>query len=200
MSEETKKSKEKTEKKNNIAIKDLEALREEYIEGEMPDRKVSALRVRLIELYLGKEATKDELSLMETMLLRDRRQGQLSYANEEILNRIEMDRCDKVCVVHAEHPPQVHYLSKDLECKYRHDHAEGRYAVYVPRTIKPAWQYDLELAEKIVEKRPVDESEYPKTKILIHRLYLTKKEFDAWFVKIEDELKPKKKAEEVYTF
>jgi hypothetical protein len=188
-----------SEVKNNIA--DLELLRTEYLRDEMVPRKALALKNKLISLHKEQIITEDEQELMELMMIHDREAGNLSDAHTEILNRIEMSRCEDECVVTIEHAPQVLYLEKDLVCKYKKDHLKKRYEVYVPRKIQSAFQYPMDLAQKLERKLPVSADEYPKEKTLIHRLYLSAKEFNAWFVPVENELVAKKTAtEEVYTF
>ena len=192
-------SQEKQEEKSKN-IEGLEELRVEYLKNKMPDRKVLALRNKLISLHLENVITEREKELMILILYRERKNGTISNAHVELLNRIEIDDVDGECVVSRDDAPHFLYLTKDLVCKYKHLPLDNRFIVFVPRKIRSDFQYSMELAQKLERKLPVDESEYPKERELIHRLDLSEVEFNAWFITVEDELKPKVDREEVYQF
>ena len=192
---------ESDEVKNNID--GLEALRKEYLMNKMPHRKLLALRTRLVELHLEEKITEAELALMELILKRDAATGKIADAHYEVLNRLEMSRCDEECIVKTTDAPIVHYLSKDQVCKFKivtDDEGNTRYAVYVERVIPPEFQMTRELVLKEQRGHFPDESEYPKARTLIHKLNLKEREFNAWFDIVEDELAKPAKEEIEYRF
>jgi hypothetical protein len=196
------------EKKSNI--EQLDALRKEFATGKMVERKLVALRVKLVSLFTEKIITPDEQDLMETILRKDRNRGNINSAYSYLLNAIESERCVDVAFVKVDDAPMVHHLKKHLECKYVYD-AEyndgknkedslGRYYVYVPRTIPTEYQLSAKTVMKELKGHPTDPSDYPPEKVLIHRISLKEREFQKWF-EIEDEnILNAEKAEPVYTF
>lgn len=195
MAEAKPKAKEKAE--GNIP--NLAALSKEFQKNEMEPRKLVALRGRLIELFKGKKITGDEQKLMEMILKRERLKGVIADANLEIINRLEMERCEETCIVRTDDVPRVHHLFRDQICKFYKDNDNERYVVFVERKIPTEWQMTRDLVLKEQRGHFADESEYPKEKTLIHRLNLKEKEFKAWFDFNEDLLSETKKEEE-YTF
>lgn len=207
------------EKKPNI--ENLAALKKEFVEGNrdarghripMPDRKLVALRQKLVSLFHSKAITEEEQELMEAILRKDRSLGRIATSDEYLLNKIESERCDQVCIVKSENTPVVHHLSQHLECKFKYDpeyndgknkpDSIGRYYVYVPRTIPTDHQLKNATVRKENLGHPTDPSEYPEPKVLIHRLGLRQREFDAWFEIDQDYLSMEGAAvkEAEYTF
>lgn len=196
------------EVKNNI--EDIEGLSKEYISRRMPERKLVALRRKLVSLFKEGLITNAEQELMETILKRDRALATILPHDNYLLNKIEYDRLERIAFVKTDDAPTVHHLKKDLECKFFYDHdfndgknkkdSVGRYVVYVPRTVPVTHQ----LSEAVVRKEnmghPIDPKEYPEEKILIHRIVLKDKEFNAWFEVEEDDILKDKNKEIEYTF
>lgn len=147
----------------------------------MDPRKLIAFRTKLTELYTDKKAIQDEVKALSQLLTRDRKKGTLSDANRQILNEIDLKKCDGVCVVKSADVPSVHYLKDGMECKFFYDTDSERYVVFVEREIPPEHQLTYKIIQKEERGHFPDEKEYPKTKILLHRLDLTSGEFDKWF-------------------
>lgn len=190
-------AKEQKEIKDNIA--DLPLLRKEFERGQMQARKLTALRMKLIELYTAKISTEKENELMTMILKRDHLKGSISDANLEILNRIEVKKADEEAYVKIDNAPSVHFLSKDQKVKFYKDNDKDRFVVFVERRIPPSHQMTEDLLFKEMRGHFAPESEYPKERTLLHRLDLTVKEFNAWFQVIDsDDLKAEK--EETFTF
>lgn len=169
-------------------IKGIAALKREFQTGKMPERKLIALRTKLIDLFNKSLSSEDEAEFMEQVLIRDRARHVIAAPDAYVLHKIESDRCEMKCVVIAEAPPQVHHLSKGLECKYFYDSDDDRHIVYVPRTVPPEHQMTRDLVLKEQRGHFPSEEEYPKAKILWHRLSLVKKEFDAWFSIVDEDI------------
>lgn len=187
----------------NGSIPELEALKKEYLRGGMPDRKLIALRTRLIELHLQETATEEELAFMELILKRDAANGKIADTHYEVINRLEMSRCEDECIVKTTDAPVVHYLYKDQICKFtieQNDKGENRFIVFVERSIPPEFQMTRDLVLKEQRGHFADESEYPKEKKLLHKLNLKEREFYAWFDIVEDELSKPVKQEVEYKF
>lgn len=179
----------KPKKKSNID--DFDKLKKEFKTGKMVDQKVNALRKKLVSLYKENKITEDEQVFMEAMMRKARLHHKLSSADAYLLNQIESDRCEDSAVVKSDNVPRVLHLQKDLLCKFRFDEefddgknkedSIGRYIVYIPRTIAPRHQLDYPAAVKLAEKQPLDPSDLPPAKIVIHRVMLKVKEFKKWF-------------------
>ena len=186
--------------KENIA--GLEALRKEYESGRMVEKKAIALRRKLVELFTGGINTPQELSLMETILKRERVKGSITPHDDYLYNKLESERCDEKCTVKTKSPPQVHHMVHGMECKFARDVEKNRFIVFIPRVIPTEHQMSRELLLKIERGHPTNESEYPPPRTLIHRIVVSAKEFDAWFEVIEDDIltRPIAKREETYTF
>lgn len=194
---------------NNIA--NLADLAAEYTKNKMPERKLIALRVKLIQLFNSEEITEEEQELMEKILRKERGMGRINSADEYMLNRIEAERLEDICIVKSDDTPVVHHLYKHLECKYFYDgeyndgkgkkDSVGRFFVYVPRVVPTEHQLSNATVRKENNGHPTDPKEYPAPRTLIHRLGLKQKEFDAWFEADEDHLSKKSEEKlEEYTF
>lgn len=193
-------------------IENLEPLREEFRKNKMPERKIVALREKLISVYHEGVITSEEQELMEAILRKERNLSKISSRDEYLLNKIESDRCEESCTVKTDDVPAVLHLRKDLECKFYYDpdfndgknrpDSVGRYFVYVPRIVPPEHQLKNATVLKEMRGHFVDAEEYPAEKILIHRLKLKEKEFQAWFEVNEDYLNKDygQKKETEYTF
>lgn len=185
-------------------IENLAALAAEFVQGTrdkmgkkipMPERKLIALRVKLISLFNEGIITPDEQALMERILKKDRSIGRIASADEYLLNSIEASRLTGTCIVKSDDTPQVHHLYKGLECKFYYDDAYndnkgkpdsiGRYFVYVPREVPTRHQLKISTVMKENLGHPTDPSEYPLPRTLIHRIGLKEKEFERWF-EVED--------------
>jgi hypothetical protein len=190
----------KAEKEVKENIKDLALLRKEFERGQMPMRKMMALRQKLVELHVAGNITSSEKDMMIIILKRDRVKGGISDYHSEILNRIEVEKCEEEAYVKVDNAPRVHFLSKDQICRYFKDTDKDRFVVFVERSIPPEWQMTTDLLMKEMRGHFAPEDQYPKERKLLHRLDLTEKEFHAWFYPISnDELKAEKQ-EENYTF
>ena len=188
----------KEEKKDTIA--DLQLLRKEFERGQMPLRKSTALKSKLIELHLASNQTKAEKDLMLIMLKRDRLKGSLSDYHSEILNRIEVNVCDEKAVVKVDNAPRVHFLNKDMVCPFYKDSDADRFVVFVERRIPTDWQMSVELLKREERGHFASEDQYPKERKLLHRLALTQKEFDAWFDILDQDLLKAETLEKEYVF
>lgn len=187
----------KEETKGNI--EGLQALKKEFERGQMAPRKLTALRAKLVELHTAKKDTDEEQSLLVMILKRDRLKGSISDFNTELLNRIEIKKADEQAYVKVDNAPVVHFLSKDQKVKFFKDNDKDRFVVFVERKIPPSHQMTEELLLKEMRGHFASPDEYPKERILLHRLDLTVKEFNAWFQVIDDnDLKPE--LEETFTF
>lgn len=196
-----KKENEQTDAISKANIEGLPLLKKEFLKGLMNLRKLEVLKRRLIDLHAKKISTPEESELFEMILKKERLKGNISDANLEILNRIDMSRCTEKCRVIVDNAPRTHYLSKDMICLYYKDYDNDRFVVFVERKIPSEWQMSRELVLKEQRGHAADESEYPKERVLIHRLNLKEKEFKAWF-DFEDNLEDLKEASitEEYTF
>lgn len=187
------------EKKPNIDPEKLAALRNEYVNGkrdekgkkvQMPERKLIALRGELVKWYNAGIATEAEQDFMELILRKDRKLGKIFSAHEYLINKIEHDRCEMRCVVKSADVPLVHHMHSGLECKFEYDpeyddgkakpDSIGRYYVYVPRTVPTRHQLSNRTVEKEILGHPTSPEEYPKDRVLIHRVALKEREFEAW--------------------
>jgi hypothetical protein len=179
----------------------LAALKKEFKSGKMPERKLIALRNKLLEVHKVSLHSEEEGDLMEAILVRERARSTITMPDAYVLHAIEQERCEEECEVKIENPPQVHHLSKGLKCKFFFHSDDDRYIVYVPRTVLPEHQMSRELILKEQRGHFADESAYPKEKILWHRLSLTQKEFNAWFDILNDSiLSEEQPKEEEYKF
>jgi hypothetical protein len=167
-------------------IENLASLKKEFERGLMLPRKAIMLKARLIELFKMKAITEEEQVLMEVIFRREMVKGQIAESDLEFFNRIEMERCEDRCIVKTDSTPRTHHLTKDMVCRYYLDVDADRYVVFVEVKILPEWQMTRDLVLKEQRGHFADESEYPKTKIRVHRLTITQKEFDAWFDFEED--------------
>lgn len=177
-------------------VKDLELLAKEFKSNKMPERKLVALRAKLTGLFLENVITEEEQELMESILRRERNLARISSRDNYLLNSIEAKRCDNICIVKTDDAPQVHHLSKDLECKFEFDpeyndgknraDSVGRFYVYVPRIVPTRHQLTVATVERELRGHPVGPEEYPTPKTLIHRLSLKRGEFNKWF-DVQDE-------------
>jgi hypothetical protein len=189
----------KEEIKDNIV--GLPLLQKEFERGVMIDRKVIALRQKLLDLHTSGMESPSEHNLLVVMLKRDRLKSKITDANTEILNRIEIAKTTEKAYVKVDHPPRVHDLVKDMVCKYYKDNEHDRFIVFVEKTIPPRHQLTEELAYAEERGAPFPLDQYPKAKKQLKRLDLTSKEFHGWFEILDEEndLKPDK-VEEAYTF
>lgn len=162
-------------------IKDLAKLESEFVSGRMKERSVLALKAKLNELYSEDKIAPKELSLFVKVLKRDRKRNNITNAYTEILNREEIKRAKLSAIVKIENPPAVHYLIKDMNCKYYQDIDNDRVVVFVERKIPSEHQFSRELAVKRINKEPISQKELPAVKTLIHRIDITHSEFSAWF-------------------
>jgi hypothetical protein len=191
-------------------IKDLELLAKEFKSNKMPERKLIALRVKLVGLFLEGKTTDDEQELMEAILRKERNQARINSRDNYLLNKIESERCQDSCIVKTDDVPAVHHLKKDLECKYYHDpdyndgknraDSIGRYHVYVPREVPTRHQLKNRTVEREILGHPVDPGEYPEPKTLIHKLVLKSSEFNKWFEIIDENILEAAQTEPAYTF
>ena len=178
------------------SVKDLALLAKEFNTGKMPLKKLVALRVKLIGLFLERKAVKEEQELMEAILRKERNLSTINSRDSYILNKIEAERCEDVCVVKTDDAPTVHHLFKDLECKFKYDpdyndgkgkkDSVGRFHVYVPRTVPTRHQLKNSVVERELLGHPTDPEDYPSPRVLIHRLVLKAGEFHKWF-EVEEE-------------
>ncbi len=207
----SKKLTEETTEEVKENITGLAILREEYRTRKMPERKLVALRAKLVALFMSEEITEKEQDLMELILRTDRNAGKIHDAHHYMLNKIEVERVDGVCVVKTDDAPIVHHLYKNLECKYYYDHeyddkklkpdSIGRYQVYVPRVIPTDHQLSMATARKELKGHPTTPEDYELPKTVIHRVTLKPREFNAWFeIEESDILKPEATKEVEYTF
>jgi len=183
-------------------IAGLQDLRKEYESGRMVEKKAIALRRKLVELFTGGKITPTELSLMETILRRERVKGTITSHEDYLFNKLESDRCEEKCTVKTQNPPQVHHMVTGMECRFSRDVEKNKFIVFIPRVVPPEHQMTRELVLKEQRGHFPSEDEYPKPKILIHRIVVTAKEFDAWFDVVEDDIltRPISKKEDIYTF
>lgn len=191
-------------------IEGLDLLKKEFHSGKMPDRKLIALRTKLVALYNDQTITEKEQDLMETILRKDRALGRIVSSYNYLLSAIENARCEETAVVKDENAPVVHHLKKNLECKFTYDpeyndgkgkeDSLGRYHVYVPRVIPPEHQLSVKTAMKEIKGHPTTAEDYPPEKILYHRITLKKREFMTWFEVEDDELLNPQNNTPVYTF
>lgn len=198
------------EVKNNI--ENLAELATEFksVKSPMPEKKRIALRIKLISLFLENKATEPEQDLMEAILRKERNRGVIGSRDNYLLNKIEHDRAEAICVVKTDDAPQVHHLIKDLECRFDYDpeyndgknkdDSIGRYYVYVPRTVPTEHQISNDIARRELKGHPVDPSEYPAPKVLIHRIALKPREFEKWFDVEDESVLETVKTEPEYTF
>lgn len=187
------------EEKKKVNIEGIHALRKEWENGRMDERKLVALRNKLIELYVGNIANDDEKSLAIDILKRDRSRGRISDFNMELLNRNEINKCKESCFVKIDSAPVVHHLKKHQVCRFFRDVENERYVVFVEREIPTSFQMTEDLIKREERGHFPKEEEYPKPRKLLHRLDLKAREFNAWF-EIEDEGILKPQIEEKYTF
>lgn len=201
-----KKNAEEGEVKANI--EGLEALTVEFRKARMPERKLNALRTKLVSLFKQDIITSDEQELMEAILRKDRIKGQIQGEHDHILNGIEIERTEGECIVKTDDVPTVHHLKKHMKCRYVFDpefnngkgrkDSIGRYYVYVPRVIPVTHQLTEDIVRREERGHPIAREEYPEPKTRIHRVSLSVPEFSRWFEVEDDEvLKPK---EEEYKF
>lgn len=190
----------KAEAKENI--KDLSLLQREFERGMMEDRKLIALRQKLIDLHIAGTSNPGEHNLLVAVLKRDRLKGRLEDidANMEILNRIEVEKATEKAYVKIDHPPRVHHLTKNKVCKFFKDNDTDKFVVYVEITIPATHQMTEELIYAEMRGHFKSPDEYPKPKVRLQRLDLQPREFHAWFNIISDDDLAPTKREEVYTF
>lgn len=187
-------------------IENLPLLKEEYTRGllvgnrrvRMPERKLIALRTKLVSLYHEGAITPDEQGFMELILRKDRSLGQIDAANQDLLNIIEQGRCERSCVVKTDDAPIVHNLHKGLQCRFNYDpdyndgkakpDSIGRYYVYVPVVIPTRHQLSNATVMKENLGHPTSEKDYPAPRTVIKRLGLKEAEFNAWFEEEMDHL------------
>jgi hypothetical protein len=191
-------------------IPGLEALAVELQKGKMPEKKLIALRVKLVSLYKEGKITEEEQELMEAILRKERNLARILPSDQYLLNTIESERCEDTCIVKTDDVPQVHHLKKDLECKFYYDpeyndgkgkkDSIGRYYVYVPRTVPTEHQLSIATVRKELKGHPTDASEYPEPKILLKRLSLKQTEFERWFDVPDAEILKPVQAEPEYKF
>ena len=191
-------------------IDGLVELAKEFKTGKMPERKLIALRTKLVSLFLEGKTTEDEQELMEAILRKERNLSTINSRDQYLLNAIEADRCESKAVVKTDDCPSVLHLYKHLECKFFFDpeyndgkgkkDSIGRYHVYVPRVIPTRHQLKVETVQKEILGHPTDEKEYPAPKTVIHRLVLKTTEFEKWFDVEDSEILAPKASEPVYQF
>jgi len=195
-----KKTEETTETNGNI--EGLGLLLKEYRTNKMPERKLIALRTKLVSLFVVGKSTEKEKEFMEIILKADRKLGKISDRNLFVLNKKEYDELElERCIVKVDNPPAVHHLIKDLECKYYHDHENLKVIVYVPQSIPAMFQMTNEAAFRLTNGLSPKDGDFPEAKTIIHRIALNQNEFDAWFDLMEDDLTAiDGEKEEQYTF
>jgi hypothetical protein len=188
-------------------IPGLAALAKEFKTNKMPAKKVHALKEKLRQLTDAETATKEEWELLETILRKQRSFNLQKKANIEDkdkfwLNAREAARLTEKCIVKSETVPAVLKLHHGLECKFEYDSDNDRFVVYAPEIIPSELQISRKTALKELKGHPVDPSEYPADKTLVHRLVLPPREFNVWFDVVEDVLgtEDEEGSEEVYTF
>lgn len=195
-------------------IENLEKLANEFNTGRMVPKKIAALIRRLVELYKGELATEDEKELMIEMLTTQRAQGLLPSGGVDhyLLNEIESAACAHQAECITDNAIGAHHLKKGLICRFSLDpkfndrkgkkDSVGRYYVYVPRTVPTEHQIPQDVAYRRLERQPIEPHEYPKERVLIHRLILKVPEFKRMFEVIEEDIlnAAAKEAEPEYTF
>lgn len=174
--------------KNNIDR--LDELSVEFTRNQMIPRKLEFLKVRLLELAITKKATDAELTLLEKILVRERAKSILSDANTQVLNKIESGRCVETCKGKVDNAPNVFHVTKGETYSFSRQEPIGaeliKFIVYTKERIPPSHQYTSEHAEMLAMGHQVPLKDYPKEKILIHRLDLNKGWFDSIFDIDED--------------
>jgi len=197
----------------NVPVNNIEGLAElkrEFLSGKMPERKTIALKAKLISLFKEEKSTEDEQALMELILTIQRSRGTIASHEVYLLSKIESDRCELTAFCRSDDAPVVHHLKKNLECKYEYDalfndgknkpDSIGRYHVYVPRVVPTEHQLSVATVRKEMKGHPVDPSEYPEPRTLIHRLSLKQREFERWFEIEDKDILNTKPKEPSYTF
>lgn len=189
-------------------IENLIGLRKEFMSGKMIPRKTEMLKIRLLELHKAKAANSAESELLETMLKRDRARGELSdeKGHVEILNRIEHERCTERCRGRSNDSERVFRIVKDEVYRYftqepTETEPDIRYIVFTYEKIPPSHQLTLELINKKEMGHTIKENEWPKERVLLHRLSFNQGWFDKHFEVDDDLLNEEiKEKEENYTF
>lgn len=188
-------------------IPGLAALKKEFQMNKMPPKKVHALKEKLRELTDKETATEDEWQFLETILRKQRSHNLQKRANIEDkdkfwINAREASRLEEKCIVKSSSVPLVLKMPEGLECKFEYDSDNLKYIVYSPEIIAPEMQIKISTRRKEDKGHPIDPSEYPAPKEIIHRHVLPEKEFHAWFDVMEDLLADQDESEdeEVYTF
>jgi hypothetical protein len=196
------------ESKGNI--ENLSALSREFASGKMIPKKALMLKLRLVELWNGKIITDSELVLLENMLTREMKRGQIEDKHLEVLNRIEQAQCTEKARCKVDDAPRVFFVNKDQVCSFkRHEQSnikkieagsEFVYTIFVEKTIPPEFQMTKELLMKEERGHHASEESYPKERIILHRLNLD----DGWFDKIfeieEDLLSETIEDKDAFTF
>ena len=167
---------------------DFPSLQKEFKAGKMPEKKRIALKLRLIKLFKSEKIFENERDFMLLMFRRDRKKGELSSVDSYLLHSIESGMCSETCFVSTDDAPVVHHLRKGLECRFSKDPETDWYSVYVPRTLPAEFQMDRKTVIKQLNGHPISEDEIPEPRVLIKRLYLSPKEFGAWFEISEDDI------------
>ena len=200
---EVKKVVKKTLAKKESNFTNFKSLKNEYLKGKMPERKLIAFKLKLKDLWSSGKILKEEKELFLAVLKRERAKGNISMIDAYLLHEYESERCDEICFVSTDDAPYVHHLKKGLECKYERDIEKDRFNVYVPRLVPVEHQLSKEIVIRENKGHPVDASEYPQERVLIRRLHLKPEEFNAWFELSADDILNEGMSEnerESYTF
>lgn len=197
------------EVKNNI--ENLGAHAKEFATGKMDPKKAMMLKFKLVSLWIAKSISEDELSLLETILSRELKRAQIEDKHLEILNRIEAAQCTEKARCKVDDAPRVFHVLKDQVCSFKREDqpnlkkveggSEYQYTIFVEKTIPANFQMTKELLLREERGHHSAEEDYPKDRILLHRLILD----DLWFERIfeieEDllgETKPENDSEYVF--
>jgi hypothetical protein len=173
-------------------VENLAGLTKEFVGGKMLPRKQLMLKHRLVELWNAKNIAEGELKLLKTIFQREFKRGNIEDRHLEIFNRIEEAECTEKCRCKDDNAPRVFYVAKDQVCSFRREEQTNiekvekgslfQYIVFVEKIVPPEFQMTRELLLKEERGHHAAESEYPKEKILLHRLQLD----DVWFDKVFD--------------
>lgn len=198
---------ETTEQESNF--QNLPALKAEFKANKMPEPKLRALKKKLIGHFTAGESTEEEDAFMEEILKKGNLLRTLSPSEKYLFNAIEYERCSDVAIVKTDDVPVVHHLKKDLACRFFYDEyfddgkgkpdSIGRFHVYVPRTIPTRHQLSVATVIKEDKGHPIDPSEYPEPKIVIHHIILKQAEFARWFEVQDPDILTSEKKEEIET-
>lgn len=191
-------------------IENLSALEKEYKTGKMISRKAIVLKQRLKELWDAGKITEAELDLFRYIMKRELLKGTISDLYLQVINKIESEECELSCVAKDIPSESVMYITKGDTYKYFVEDEQDpdrlekgiqfKYTIFVKRYIKPEFQLTRELVLKEDRGHHINENEWPKEKVLLHRLTLNEKWFEKYFDTDKDILTTESEKEEVYNF